>query len=100
MEFDEIFDCFLKTNMITQEMIVPLFLIYDQEFHDGKVTAQDIMMLLSHPLAQMQLGSAIEKMLCRIADKRHIEWSTLSDKDGKILMRFRNEQGNTTEQNQ
>lgn len=81
---DDIFNRWL-VNQLTQDDIIPIMLLYDSEFNDGKLTAQDCLMFLQH--FQFPIGQFIDECMKQLTQKKN---GTLVSvyKDGKLLKKF------------
>jgi len=84
--FDEIFKRWITTGQLTENDIVPLFLEWDQEFKDGRVTPEMVMTLISH------FRTDYYRIMCYILKmvgiSKGYHWEEVYDSNGQIISRF------------
>lgn len=88
--FDSIFNNWIDTNQLNQEDVVELLLEWDKEFHEGNLTPQQIVtMLTQDPRMQfVDLGAVLTTILTVLGVKRGRKWITVT-KDNVLIKRFR-----------
>lgn len=91
MDFDKILNYYIENNTLTDEMLIQLFLIYDETFNDGTLTPQEVLLFLDHPVVQTVLFPLVKYAIKLISIKKGIVWTIVYDENFQILAQFRND---------